>query len=444
MDRREFLIWSGLFLLGCNGEDEEEEKRDPPPSDKIEDDDIICASKPSGFAEAGPYQGYSEVTMWPLDSSYKQIGDPYVGDTKADDSGQFTIYADVVAPNVKTKVKGSAFNETNAGFDDNVITESTIPTSAGSFNANYFSSIVSIVGNYWFHEDTKSVDYQKNTAFDKAEIAVHDYFDYSGLWPAAVKKSYEMTLTGDSLDDAKLVLVNSTIALGKSGPEQGAFMREIAEDIYNGTNVLKASVSDITANLMLKTIKDNLDNYYSDRSLPFDCAPVWELPGIPDYYADLLNRVPVVLDSVNTEFISAGNMDTPGFNIFAYPVEFTSDQQKYIALNLAGTLSIWTVGLHVGGYPVPASKVADLSVLSEVLLDDPVGLQYNYLIDGSVSFGQYFIVQEFLVNTQPSKLITGDMASFGRNMASSDMVDWIGWNNTTNWYRRSIKFVSYD
>jgi hypothetical protein len=444
MDRRQFLIWSGLFLLGCNGEDDEGEKRDPPPSDKIEDDDIICASKPSGWAEAGPYQGYSEVTMWPLDSSYKQIGDPYVGDTKADDSGQFTIYADVVAPNVKTKVRGSAFNETSNGFDDGVITESTIPSSAGSFNANYFSSIVSIVGNYWFHEDAKSADYQKITAFDKAEKAVHDYFDYSGTWPAAVKKSYEMTLTGDSLDDAKLVLVNSTIALGKSGPEQGAFMREIAEDIYNGTNVLKASVNDITANLMLKTIKDNLDNYYLDRSLPFDCAPVWELPGIDDYYADLLNRVPVVLDSVNTEYNATGAIDTPDFNIFAYPVEFTSDQQRYIALNLTGKLSIWTVGLHVDGYPVPASKVADLTVLNEVLLDEPVALQYNYSINGSVSIGQHFIVQEFPVNTQPSKLTQGDMTPFGKNMASTDMVDWIGWNNVTNFYTRSIKYVSYD
>jgi hypothetical protein len=175
-----------LILLSCNGEDDEELW--PGADDGALP--VVRISNPSGFAEAGPYQGYSEVTMWPLGDNFKQIGDPYVGDTKADDSGQFTIYADVSAPNVKTKVKGSAFNETNGGFDDNVITESTIPTTAGSFNANYFSSIVSIVGNYWYHEDAKSLDYQKNTAFDKAEKAVHDYFDYSGLWPPAVKKSY--------------------------------------------------------------------------------------------------------------------------------------------------------------------------------------------------------------------------------------------------------------
>lgn len=431
-----------LFIFACNGEDKDGEDGVSWPGS---DDGAlpIVVSNPTGFAEAGPYQGYSEVTMWPLGANYKQIGDPYVGDTKADDSGQFTIYADVAAENVKTKVNGTAFNETSNGFDDNVITESTIPTTAGSFNANYFSSIVSIVGNYWYHEDVSGDYYQNAEAFIVAETVVHDYFDYSGTWDAAVKKSYEMTLTGDSLDDAKLVLVNSTIALDKNGPEQGSFMREIAEDIYSGVFALRGNINDISANLEIKIIKDNLDNYYLDRSLAYDCAPVWTLPGIPGYYADLLGRTPAVLDSANTGYVSSAPIDTPDFNIFAYPVEFTSGM-KYIALNLAGTLSIWAVKVCPDGYSCPASKVADLSLLNEVLLNDPVNLQYNYLVVGSVSIGQYFIVQEFETNSQPSKLTEGDMAPFGRNMASSDMVDWIGWDNVTNWYRRSIKFVSYN
>jgi hypothetical protein len=253
-----------------------------------------------------------------------------------------------------------------------------------------------------------------------------------------------MTLTGETLDDAKLVLVNSTIAQGKNGPEQGSFMREIAEDIYTGVFALRGEINDISANLKLKTIKDNLDNYYLDRSLPYDCAPVWTLPGIPDYYADLLGRVPVVLDSVNTSFYNTGVIDTPDFNIFAYPVEFTSDNLKYIALNLTGNLSIWTVETHIDGYGMPGLKVSDLILLNEVLLDGPVRLKYNYSINSDVSADQFFIVQEFPVNTQPHKLIEGDMTPFGRNMASSDMIDWIGWNNVTNWYNRSIKFMTYD
>ena len=443
-------ILTMVFIIACNGSGKDgkdgengEDGVSWPGSDDGALPIVDVVSNPSGFAEAGPYQGYSEVTMWPLGADYKQIGDPYVGDTKADDSGQFTIYADVTAENVKTKVNGTAFNETSGGFDDNVITESTIPTTAGSFNANYFSSIVSIVGNYWYHEDTAGAYYQDATVFTAAEIAVHNYFDYSGDWEAAVKKSYEMTLTGDSLDDAKLVLVNSTIALNKSGPQQGSFMREIAEDIYSGANALKSDINDISANLKIKAIKDNLDNYYFDRSLAYDCAPIHTLSGIPDYYVDLLGRTPAVLDSVNTGFFATGGLDTPDFNIMAYPVEFTSSM-KYIAINLTGTLSIWTTTVHVDGYTMPGSKIADLTTLNEILLDDPVSLQYNYSVVGNVSFGQHFIVQEFPANTQPSKLTEGDMAPFGRNMASSDMVDWIGWNNVTNWYRRSIKYVSYD
>jgi hypothetical protein len=447
MERRHFIIGSlASFLYACQPAPSGNEG-DQLEGDEIEDDDEIAAGvvNPSGFAEAGPMLANSQVKMIALNSNYEQFGNPYFGGTKYDDSGSFTISANITADNIHTKVEGAAFNETSGGYDADVILESIIPATSGSFNANYFSSIVSIVGDFWYTWDVDGPYYHDPQAFVAAEIAVHDYFDYSDSWPDAVKKSYEMTLTGDTLDDGKLVLVNSTIAQGKNGPEQGSFMREIAEDIYNGLNALKASVNDISANLMIKAIKDNLDNYYLARSLSFDCAPVWDLPGIPAYYADLLGRTPNVLDSVNTGFTVIGGLDTPGFNIFAYPVEFTKPDQKYIALDLQNAKSIWAVGTHpVDGYPMPATKIADLSVLNEVLLDDPVTLQYNYSVTGNVPVGQYFIVQEFVVPTQPSKLIQGDMTPFGGNMASTDMVDWIGHNNVTNWYTRSIKYVSYD
>jgi hypothetical protein len=400
---------------------------------------------PSGFAEAGPMLADSQVTLIALDSVFNQVGAPYFSGTKYDDSGSFIIYADITAASLHTKVEGSAFNETSGGIDNNVVLESIVPASASSFNANYFSSIVSIVGNYWFH-DPASPYYQNTNAFQAAESAVLSYFDYSGLWGSASKKSYEMTLSGNTLDDAKLVMINSTLSKDKSGPEQGSFKRQIAQDIYTGENAIKSSVNAITSSLKIKAIKDNLDGYYSGKGLPYDCAPIWNLPELPDYYADILNRTPAVLDQKNVEYSAIGAIDNNDNKTFAFPIQLINSNPKYISLNLENATSIWTAMTHVDGYISPASKVADLEVMREVLLETPAEMDYNYKITGNLTAGvQYFVVTEFEENARPSKLQEGDIVPFGYNLASTDGVNWTGFSNASPGLKnRSIKYYTTD
>lgn len=451
--KRLFLLISLIFIvISCadGGKDGTDGVDGTVVSDTTGDTTTVYASNPSGFAEAGPFQGYSKVTMWPLDATYKQIGDPYIGNTKATDSGEFTVYADITSPFVKTLVEGKAFNETSGGFDENVSMESTIPGSAESFNANHFSTIVSIVGNYWFHEDVNGTYYNDPAAFTVAETVVHDYFDYSGSWSDPVKKSYEMTLTGDTLDDGKLVFINSTISYGKNGPEQGSFVQQIAEDIYSGNNALKASVNAITEGLQITSIKSNLDNYYASRSLPYDTAPLWELPGVPTYYSSLLSGSVEVVESKNTDQSSTCAIDINTKDSFAYAIVLlTPEDAKYLATELTGDHSIWSVGTCDNGvdtFDCPGTQLATVEELNEILLPSPGDLSYNGMLsdDHGLMPGQYFLVQNLDSPAAPSHTCSGTMISFGRNLATvgNDWVNAVGVGNLSSWFRREIKWVT--
>jgi hypothetical protein len=412
---------------------------------------VVTVSNPSGFAEAGPFQGYSEVTMWPLDENVKQTGDPVIGNTKADDSGSFTVYADLSGAYIKTIVRGEAFNETSGGFDENVVTESTIPGDSQSFNANHFSSIVSIVANYWYHEDTESPYYHSPLAFDAAEETVLDYFDYSGLWGPSTKKSYEMTLTGNTTDDAKLVLINSTIALNHDGPAQGLFMQKISEDIYTGTYVLQSQVNAITENLLFAKIRDNLNNYYADRWLDYTTAPIELLPGIPSYYDDIWNGTHEVVESVNLDQTSTCTIDVNEFNSFAYPKVFANiEAARYYASELTGNMSLWSASTCDNGittFSCPGTKLLDIEELKEAILPEPANLNYNGTLgEHNLISGQYFEVQNTESNSAPSHVCTGATVPFGSNLAAHDN-DWthaIGYSNSTAWFRKQPKSVTMD
>lgn len=441
------LILLPLLLMGCRTPDKKKDNYWFISSDGFvdaPDDPVtepITVSNPSGFAEGGPFQGYSKVTMWPLNATMKQIGDPVIGDTRADDSGFFIVYADLGGSYIKTLVEGQDYNEVFDAFDDDVKMESTIPTAAGSFNANYWSSIVSIVGNYLYHEDVDGPYYHLPTAFDFSEIAVHDYFNYSGLWEAPAKKSYESTITGDATDDAKLELINSTIAFYGDGPAQGAKARQIAEDIYKGIFAIKSEINLVTSKLNLSNIKNNLDTYYASRSLAYDCAPIFNLPGVPSYYADLTSRTPTVLESFNASAVTTGIFDTTGYKVFAFPLRtINAETAQYLVSNLDGDAYVYEVTTHLAdGYFMPdtAGTIISIETLREQLIDS------NYIWAGKLSSGlsdgDYFLVVKRDSSWQPTKVIEGDAVPFGKNMACNDAItDCIGFNNTTSWFTRQF------
>ena len=254
-----------------------------------------------------------------------------------------------------------------------------------------------------------------------------------------------MSLQSDSVSDAQMTVFSFYIASGRTGPEQNDQLRNVANGILENNLSLKQEISDFMWSMPFKQYSDNLINKYTELGVTASRPPFWDLPDVPDYYSDLVNRTPVVLDSKNTTYTTTGVIDVVDYDKFAYPLQFTSPDPKYIALNLENAKSIWTAKTHGDGYLCPDVKVADLVQMNEVLLEDPVKLQYNYSVSGSLDSGvQYFIVQEFDELAAPSKLTQGEMAPFGSSLASVDGVDWIGHDNVTNWFTRSIKYYTVD
>lgn len=442
-----------LLLIGCTeGNEDDTEIRfvDPPKKDEIEDDDTVAAREVyRGAAEAGPMMPGSEVKLIPMDSEFLQTGEPIYGGTKYDYSGSFAIFSDVTADNIRTIATGPAYNETSGGIDTGVILQSVVPGDSESFNANHFSSISALVGMYWFHELPSGPYYQDPQAFVAAEAAVLDYFDYSGLWGPASINSYEMKLTGTTLDDAKMTMINSTMSLGNNGWEQNMLGQQIAQDIYLGLFNLKAEINSRTANLKIKQIIDNMNGFYASYNLDYRLAPIELLPDVPDYYADILNNEHIVLDSDNIGEVSACMIDTNEYNSFAYPKVFNSlEDAKYYASELTGDLSLHTVTVCDNGtitYPCPGTKLLDVEELREVLL--PGGLRYNgKLGNHSLASGQYFEVQNFTENTAPAHTCTGEMNDFGTALAAHDN-DWnnaVGPGNTHRFFTRKTKSQTWD
>jgi hypothetical protein len=426
-----------LLMLACNGTNSGE--GDGPEKDKIEDDDEIAASVPiSGKAEKGPFLKDTDITATAYNLNWDQSDFPKEGSTEHDD-GSYQIYSTVSGEFVRIRIEGESYNEVEDRYDW-VSLRDISRNDEATKNLNPLTHLLDMV-SFDYCRDLSHEFYRQGD--DCLILAKSEILTYLGLQDHGVNFN-KMSLQGDSTSDAQMQVFSFYIASGRTGPEQNDHLREVANGVLGNNLTLKQEIFDFMWSMPFKKYSDNLINKYTELGVSAGRPPFWSLPNVPGYYADLLGRTPTVLDSVNTGFTVIGGLDTPDFNIMAYPVEFTSDNPKYIALNLTGTLSIWTVGVHADGYSMPASKVADLSVLNEVLLDDPVTLQYNYSIDGNVSIGQYFIVSVFPSNTQPSKLTQGDMTPFGKNMASTDMVDWIGPGNVTGWYTRSIVYVSYD
>ena len=407
----------------------------------------VIISDPGGYVEAASCLGYSAVDLFTMNSNLKQIKN-YRGYTNADNTGKYKIPADITELYGQYSFEGYCRRETTTGTVDIKMMLITSMSSENK-NLNYPGTIQSFVALDYYN-DSEHPDYGNiGDALTTAKAEVLAFFDM----PSTIKDFSEMSLQGGTIDDAVMALISATIDFDKNGPEQSNFIKQIAEAIVNDDTVLKAEINAITVNLPIISTKNNIDNLFIELGVEAKSPPIWNL-GVPDYYADLLERTPAVQGSFN---LAAGNsgcsFDQSTFNTFAVPYVFQSwnDTSKYLAYNLPADaqVSIWTKGMHANGHFAPAVEVQNLETLNEIILDSPETLSYNGMLDLDnmpVVGTEYYLVIRKDEDWVLSKSCTGEMLPFGYILASDDeMENWIGDGNGTPWFNRSgIKSYGVD
>ena len=257
--------------------------------------------------------------------------------------------------------------------------------------------------------------------------------------PEIDRRFTTMSLEHDSTHDAVLLAANSMILNGREDYEQGDYMVSIAKGVIDNDLDLKAEILAAYDNLDIINIKNNLEQSYANVGIEINTPPFWRLIA-PNYYTDLLEGNPTVEGSFNPYDGGSCSFDQSTFNTFAIPHVFESwiETSKFIALNLAGDVSIWTKVFD--SYYRPGAKLLDIEQLRELLLDGPVNLPYNgKLGDHNLTAGtDYYIVVRRDTGWRLTTGCDGGFLPFGRKLASDDEgASWIGHDNNTSWFRKS-------
>lgn len=443
------ILLASLFVFGCWEKGDKGDKGEDG-IDYYHDEDFdgktTIKYELNGKAENGPCLKPGAIDVYPLDEDWYQTGNPVHGYIY-DNDGSFA--ADGYASGNYAYYSASdltCFNEISAGYDNGIRFFSMTDLTSSERNLNPGTTIKFYVADTYFKDINHECYHDPTCATGTAQSNIIAYFDM----PATGVNFEMMTLQGDTTADAVLAIIDSMIANGRSASEQNAYMLDIADGVLNNNLTLKTDIQNQINALPIKTIKTNLENIYTDLGLGPLCPPIWNLPHLPEYYADILTRTPTILESINLDAGSICSFDTTGYNSFAYPTIFNSlEDAVYFASELNGDISIWTVGTCNQGvdYPCPLSEIVTVEELNEILLE-PV-LNYNgYLGNhGLINGTQYFTVQNFddLMH-QPSHACDGEMVPFGRILAAVDN-NWgaaVGWNNTTSWFRRMPKIFITD
>lgn len=253
-----------------------------------------------------------------------------------------------------------------------------------------------------------------------------------------------MTLESDSTSDAVLLLANSMVLHNREDYEQGHYMVTIAKGVIDNDLELKAEILAAYDQLPILTIKNLLETSYANKGIEIDTPPFWRFIA-PDYYADLLERTPVIQISHNLELTGSCSFDQSTFNTYAEPIVFESGigSSKYFVSNHPpdSQLSIWTKSADA--YPVPETKLQDLTALREILIQP--AMTYNGMFDSEnmpTAGVEYYLKirkdEDFVL----SKNCSGPALPFGQVLASDDeMATWIG-PNTTSFFTRDIKYLT--
>lgn len=394
--------------------------------------DIVTVYNLSGKFEKGRCWEGGEIRVWPIeDGTLTQRGTHFIGTTG--ENGTYNIRAETTEQYALIYSKLTCDDEINGGSGLQELFGYR-KTSDPDSNINILTKISKPVAD-WLLDDPESETYGKvNESLAEAEKLTYEF-----LGMPALESFSKMSLQKDSTSDAALALVSSMILEDMTPAEQADYTSRISTGIIENNLDLKAVILELYGTLPLLTIKDNLESSYLAAGIEIDTPPTWRLLDYPDYYADLLERDPVVQGSFNLEDAATCSMDM-GYKRYAVPHVLKSwiETSNYLASNLDKNVSIWSRGVHGGGYDAPGIKLLDIEELREKLLDS--NLSFHGMIDGhSLSAGNevYFVIESetaFVLSVG----CNGGLLPWGRKLASNDGgVTYIGWNNNTVFFRKS-------
>lgn len=408
--------------------------------------DTVIAYNLSGKLQKGPCPEGGEVLIQPISyTDMYQTGGHFIGFT-IDNFGRYYIPAELENedPNEKWAevfFKGFCHDELTGGYNYQEFT-GIIDMSDPVNNINPLTDIRSYVGRWLFGDPLiismyglpdSGTEGDISASLLLAEIRILSFLQM----PAAGKRFTQMNLENADIGDAILAWFNSMV-LFNSADDPGDYLTRLAVAVIEDNQIFKAEIQETSGLLPIITIKKNLEARYLELGEDISAPPIWNL-GYPEYYADLLERVPVEQGSFNLDDSAGCSFDMSTYNMFAIPHVFESwiETSKYLALNLAGgDISVWTRIFN--GYDRPGAKIIEIEELREILLEG--NLTYNGLLgDHSLSAGtDYYIVISNDTGWALSTGCDGGLLPFGRKLASQDGgLNWIGHDNITTWFRKS-------
>ncbi len=263
--------------------------------------------------------------------------------------------------------------------------------------------------------------------------------------------------------DAFLLAANTALLYGKTVAEQSELLSKIGQDILDGSindpDVL-AHIEEASQNIDFTVVKSNVETMYADIGQSITVPAFWnyldsDWDGTlnatdPDHaYLELMSRAPTIQSTLNLDDTCSQSFDTDNYKYFAIPFRFDSTvtASKYIGLNLDGNIAIYTRGFDV--YDKPGSLVFSIPRITENMFqgtfEDTEGTEYSNLpstFQGALTGHNiqpdtdYYIVITRPESWRLSKSCAGPLTVFGRFLASANGTDWIGFTNSTPFFRR--------
>jgi len=408
----------------------------------------------TGKLQKGPCPEGGEVLIQPLNpENMYQKGGHYIGFTR-DNFGRYYIPAEIEKDSTddvwaETFFKGECHNELTAAFDYQEFS-SIINIEDDENNINPLGHVRSFVARWLFGDPLITQIYgdpNSGTEGDipasiaLAEIVIIDFLQM----PSPGKKFTEMNLENADIGDAILALFNSMVLYEGIG-DHGDFLTRFSIGVIENDLEMKASIQVVFGVLPILDIITNLSDRYLELGEDIPPPPIWKL-GAPDYYTRLIEEEQVIQGSFNPEDSAQCSMDM-GYKRYAIPhiIESWFETSKYLASNLAENVSIWSRGVHGGGYDAPGIKLLDITELRERLLDSSLSF-HGMLGDHNLKTGDevYFVLESetaFVLSVG----CDGGLLPWGRKIASNDSgVTYIGHDNSTTFFRKSgLKFTGID
>lgn len=458
------ILISALFIIpfyGCSEKNEDSETS----TGEVEETEISQTYSINGFAQDGVCLDGGLVRIFPLSpANLSQNGEAY--QTYTSDYGSYEIDSAITSQYVEVFADVNCYNEVTGGLMSTKTLSAIIDLDAGeSNNITPLSTIRSPILRE-LHNDPSSDSYQDFYASrSSAEASILNFFNM----PSLVSTFTDLSIEGDSTDDAVLVGVNSLLLYGRDEFTQMDFMSRISTALKNDASddiaTLKAEVVSNGENLSLVQVKLNLESSYAGLGRTVYSPPFWNLIDSdcdgtmngedPDSYVEILERDPIIQGSVNILDGTTARFDSDGFNWFAIPFIFDGSigAAQYFSTNVNGDyLSIYSNKFDV--YDLPDVEVLSIqrlrenyfgNTLTDATGDSISGLPnafQGYIGGHSLVPGQkYWIVIHSDENYRPTFSGSGSgLVPFARKLASTDGINWIGSDQNTAWFRqRGIK-----